>query len=102
MTPLPGILDEAKRMLQASSDKGVVLRLIGGVAIAMRCPSAGREGLKRNYVDADFVAHEKQSRAIGEFFVENGNVHGNPFPNPGGIINFRQPCAFSILPFAGE
>jgi hypothetical protein len=72
LTPLPGILDEAKRLLQASSERKVVLRLIGGVAIAMRCPSASREGLRRSYVDADFVAHEKQSRAIGEFFVEMG------------------------------
>jgi hypothetical protein len=72
LTPLPGVLDEAKRLLQASSEKKVVLRLIGGVAIAMRCPSAGRDGLKRSYVDADFVAHEKQSRALGDFFVEMG------------------------------
>jgi len=72
LTPLSGLLDEAKRLLQASSDKKVVLKLIGGVAIAMRCPSASREGLRRSYVDMDFVGHEKQSKAIGEFFVEMG------------------------------
>jgi hypothetical protein len=72
LTPLPGLLDEAKRLLEASSDKKVVLKLVGGLAIAMRCPSASREGLRRNYVDADFVAHEKQSRAIGALFVEMG------------------------------
>jgi hypothetical protein len=72
LTPLPGPLDEAKRLLQASSEKKVAIKLVGGLAIAMRCPSAGRDGLKRNYVDADFVAHEKQSKAIGEFFVQMG------------------------------
>jgi len=72
LTPVPGLEDEAKRLLQASSDKKVVLKLLGGVAVAMRCPSASRSGLRRSYVDMDFVAHEKQSKAIGAFFVEMG------------------------------
>jgi hypothetical protein len=72
LTPLLGLQDEAKRLLQASSDKKVVLRLLGGVAVSMRCPSTSREGLRRTYADMDFVGHEKQSRAIGEFFVEMG------------------------------
>ncbi|MDA4132832.1 MAG: hypothetical protein OK454_06885 [Thaumarchaeota archaeon] len=72
MTPLPGVQDEARRLLQASSDKKVVLKLLGGVAVAMRCPSASRDGLRRNYVDMDFVGHEKQSKAINGFFLEMG------------------------------
>jgi hypothetical protein len=72
LTPLLGLQDEAKRLLQASSDKKVVLRLLGGVAVSMRCPSASRDGLRRTYADMDFVGHEKQSRAIGDFFVEMG------------------------------
>jgi hypothetical protein len=67
---LPRLEDEARRILQASSDKKVVLKLIGGVAIAMRCPSASREGLRRDYVDMDLVGHEKQSKAIKNFFAE--------------------------------
>ncbi len=67
---LRGVEDEARRIIQASSDKKVVLRLIGGVAIVMRCASASREGLRRNYVDMDMVGHEKQSRAIKNFFAE--------------------------------
>jgi hypothetical protein len=46
------------------------MRLIGGVAIAIRCPSSGRENMKRNYVDLDLVAREKQSAAISKFFTE--------------------------------
>jgi hypothetical protein len=67
---LPRVEDEAKRLLEASSERKVVLRLLGGVAIAMRCPSAGRDGLRRDYADMDFVAHEKQSKSIKNFFVE--------------------------------
>ncbi len=70
MSVLPGLEDEAKRILQASSDKKVVLRLIGGVAIAIRCPSASREGLRRDYLDMDLVGHERQSKAIKNFFTE--------------------------------
>ena len=72
MTALPGVLDEAKRLIQAASERKVVLRLLGGVAIALRCPSASREGFRRDYADLDFVGHEKQSKAINEFFVAMG------------------------------
>ncbi|HVC26967.1 MAG TPA: hypothetical protein VND40_02280 [Nitrososphaerales archaeon] len=72
MTPVARPQDEARRLLKASSEEGVVLKLIGGVAVAIRCPSASREGLRRSYADLDFVGHEKQSRAIADFFVEMG------------------------------
>jgi len=70
LSALSRLEDEARRILQASSEKKVVLRLIGGVAIAMRCPSASRERLRRDYVDLDLVGHEKQSKAIKNFFAE--------------------------------
>src|SRR2546426_12299825 len=70
LSALPRLEDEARRILQASSDKKVVLKLIGGVAIAIRCPSASREGLRRDYVDMDLVGHEKQSKAIKNFFAQ--------------------------------
>ena len=71
---LPGVEDEARRLLQRASSerRAVVLKLIGGVAVSMRCPSARLPGLRRNYLDMDFVGHEKQSRVINEFFVRMG------------------------------
>lgn len=72
MPVLPNVQDEARRLLQASSERRVTLRLLGGVGVAMRCPSTGKEKLRRNYVDMDFVGHEKQSKAINEFFPEQG------------------------------
>jgi len=70
--PLADVKAEAMRLLQASSEDEIVLRLIGGVAIAIRCPSATRDGLRREYADLDFVGHERQSRAIKEFFAKAG------------------------------
>lgn len=72
LTPVTGLQDEAGRLLKASSDRKIVLKLMGGVAVSLRCPSANREGLRRTYLDMDFVGHEKQSRAVGDFFVEMG------------------------------
>ena len=72
MTPLPGVEDEAKRLLESSADKKVVLKLLGGVAVALRCPSTSRDDLRRSYADMDFVGHEKQSKSIGDFFIEMG------------------------------
>ena len=69
LTALPGVEDEARRLLQASAERNVVLRLLGGVGIVLRCPSAREGRLRRNYVDMDFVGHEKQSKAIMEFFT---------------------------------
>jgi hypothetical protein len=72
---LPGVEDEARRLLQEASSETrrvAVLKLIGGVAVSMRCPSVGLPSLRRHYADMDFVGHEKQSRAINEFFVQMG------------------------------
>jgi hypothetical protein len=72
LSVLPDVEDEARRVLQAASDREIDLKLIGGVAIAMRCPSAKRDGLKRTYVDLDVVGHEKQSKKLTQFFKEMG------------------------------
>ncbi len=64
--------DEARRILEASSSRDVVLKLLGGIAISIRCPSADQDGFRRKYLDLDFVGHAKQSRAITTLFGEMG------------------------------
>ena len=42
--------------VQAANEAGVTLRLLGGVAVALRCPSARGAGpLARDYSDLDFA-----------------------------------------------
>ncbi|MDG6898551.1 MAG: hypothetical protein JRN24_02305 [Nitrososphaerota archaeon] len=72
MPILANPLDEAKRIFEESSRRQAVLRLLGGVAVRMRCPSAVRDGLRRKYLDLDFVGLSKQSSAIKKLFEENG------------------------------
>lgn len=63
---------EAQRVVAAAQEKGLSLRLLGGIAIHLRCPSAKHRALNRTYADLDFVAHKKQAKAIRDVMVENG------------------------------
>jgi hypothetical protein len=52
--------------------KGVALRLLGGVAVGMRCPSASRPPLARPYVDIDVMGRRKDTAKINQLFKELG------------------------------
>lgn len=61
-------------MVDAARDKGVVLRVLGGVSFLLRCPSAAHRALQREYLDIDFAGYSKQSREIGRVFEGLGYV----------------------------
>jgi hypothetical protein len=63
---------EARRLITALQLKGLTLRLLGGLAVSLRCPSARQRALHRNYADLDFVAPKKQSRLLREALEEHG------------------------------
>jgi hypothetical protein len=46
---------EGGRVAAAAAERGVPLRLTGGVAVAIRCPSAATAPLRREYADIDLV-----------------------------------------------
>ncbi len=48
------------------------LRVTGGVAVAMICPSARRPPLARTYQDIDFLARSKDAQAVGRVLTEQG------------------------------
>jgi hypothetical protein len=52
--------------------KGLTIRLLGGLAVSLRCPSAGHRALNRVYADLDFVAQKKQTRALQTALQEQG------------------------------
>jgi hypothetical protein len=53
--PLPKTEEEAVRVADAARERGVTAAPLGGVAIFMRCPSAARPPLQREYKDIDLV-----------------------------------------------
>ena len=65
-TPLADAVQEGRRVGQAALDAGVALKLTGGVAVALRCPSAGRAPLARSYADVDVVGRARDTAAITE------------------------------------
>lgn len=71
-TPLDDIQQEAHRVVAAGAARGVMLRLLGGLAVALHAPSATREPLARSYGDIDAVIPAKQARATEELFARLG------------------------------
>lgn len=63
-------LDEADRILREAETRGVTLRLLGGIAILLRCPSARAGVLARlNPPDIDFVGLKGENAGIKELFA---------------------------------
>ena len=63
---------EAQRVVEHATAAGLQLRTTGGVAVAMRSPTAGRPPLLRTYNDVDFVGLSTQAHDIGELFAKLG------------------------------
>lgn len=67
---------EADRLLAAAAEEGLILRLLGAVAFAKRCPRHAflQERLGRAYTDVDFAAYGRQAESIRRFLAAQGYV----------------------------
>ena len=63
---------EAERLVAKLQEQGLSIRLLGGIAVRLRCPSARHRALDRSYADLDFVAPKKQSKALRDALTTNG------------------------------
>lgn len=70
--PLKEIREEVNRVAENLDRRAAPLRLIGGAAIWLRCPSASQEGLRRNYADLDFIGLSSKTGEIKEFLTGLG------------------------------
>jgi hypothetical protein len=77
--PIEDIYDETTRILSAAEERGITLRLLGGMAMRFHCESALTDSLTRKYVDVDFVGHAKQSKQIRALFTDLGYSPRNRF-----------------------
>jgi len=72
VTEEPQIVSEGRRLVEEATARGVVVRLLGGVAIWLRASEHAREVLGREYPDLDVVAWKKQSRALRDLLEKLG------------------------------
>jgi hypothetical protein len=66
------VLSEAERLIARASGEGIVVRLLGGVAIRLCCPVEPLPAFVRDYPDLDFVTTRKGSGSAQRFFARAG------------------------------
>lgn len=61
-------------ILSAASERGIGLRLVGSIAVMLRCPSRYEQRVGQNWVpgDIDFVCSQKESLSLGDIFIGFG------------------------------
>ena len=65
-------LDEARRIVEKARQNGVVLRMLGGLAVKYYCPSASHRSLNRECADMDLIA--VKGNKVKETFTDLGYV----------------------------
>ena len=70
--PRESLDEEAERILQGAGAKGITLRLLGGMAVSIKCPSASKPPLSRRRVDIDVVGRRRDTAKINQLFKELG------------------------------
>ena len=88
------VRDEGVRLGAAAAELGLPLRMIGGVAFYVRCPSARLPPLTRTYGDVDFIGLSGSRARITDFFETEGYVQDRMFNALHGAqrLNFTDPA----------
>ena len=64
------MIAEAKRVIDAARERGIVLRLLGGLAVRFHCQTL--DFCERDHGDIDMVGHRRDAERIGSLFAELG------------------------------
>jgi hypothetical protein len=68
----PILVGQAVAVVERAEQAGVVIRLIGGIAVALHSPSASHRALRRDYADIDFVAGAVDRQRLDALLAEIG------------------------------
>jgi hypothetical protein len=79
VTPRPDLRDEVMRLLDAGAQERLVLRVTGGLAVWVRCPSAKRPPLEREFKDLDLVGRVGQAQPIAALLERLGYLPDEEF-----------------------
>jgi hypothetical protein len=80
-TPLPDIKAEARRLLHVADEGSVVVRLLGGVAIALLAHDTLPPPLHRHYGDIDLIVHPRHVRPLSALLEQFGYLPNQRFNN---------------------
>ena len=64
-------LDEAKRIVNKATQTGIVLRVLGGLAVKYYCPSTSHRALDRECADMDLISL-KNDKNVKQLFIDLG------------------------------
>jgi hypothetical protein len=85
LDPLEEPVAEGIRIAEAAAERDLPLRLLGGVAVAVTCPSSRRPPLRRSYADIDFATSAAARSEVVELMgslsylpdLEFNTLHGH-------------------------
>jgi hypothetical protein len=73
-------IERGRRLVEAGREEGAPIRLLGGVAVAVTCPSANElAALRREFSDLDVVTSKAGRRALPEVMGALGYVAAERF-----------------------
>ncbi len=95
VVPLGDVREEGRRIVAAAEQHGLPVRLLGGVAVWARCPSAAAPPLQRSYGDVDVISLSKVSRELAVFIESLGYTPDKLFNALHGKqrLNFTDPAS---------
>jgi hypothetical protein len=76
---LPDPVAEGTRIAKAAGERGLTVRLLGGVAVAILCPSSHRPPLERRYGDIDFAITGSARKGVLALMDELGYAGDEEF-----------------------
>lgn len=77
--PLADPVAEGTRIAEAAAERGLPLRLLGGVAVAILCPSSRKPPLQREYGDIDLATTGPAKKAATELMESLGYAGNREF-----------------------
>lgn len=77
--PLPDPVAEGVRLAEGAAQRGLPLRVLGGVAVAILCPSSRRPPLQREYADIDFATIGPAKEGVVELMESFGYTGDREF-----------------------
>ncbi len=79
VTTLADLTAEARRIVDAATERNIILRLLGGMAVRIHSPSATHRALARSYPDLDLAYPGKHSSQVETLLTGLGYASNKAF-----------------------